>query len=666
MNGQQYLILDYETRSEADLKAVGAFEYASHSTTEILCVAWRIGTRETLGIAPTYVWSPFLGGSQNDKLIEVLQQPKIIKVAHNALFEQFITSNVLTRYMKLDRPFIQNHLTPEYWMCTASLAAALALPRNLEGACQSIGLQKQKDMAGHRLMLKMTKPRTPTKNNPAKWHETSEDLKRLIDYCVHDIEAETELFLKLPPLSPMERKVWELNQKINLRGIRVDRELIESILKMIKEEIKYLNEETFNLTSGEVPTTKQVAKLKNWLAETQDLYLPDLRSKTISDVLATIEMTPTARRLLEIRQMVSKTSTGKYEAFEARSRSDGIVRDILLYHGASTGRDTGTGLQVQNFPRGNVKGIRDYIEILRLGDLEFIRMFHRNPMEVFSSALRSMIISREKMSVYCGDFASIEVRVLFWLADNESGLQSYREKRDLYREIATSIYKVKLSEVNKDQRDVGKRAILGSGYGMGHKKFRETCIQFDQEVSENLAQKAIEAYRTMHSSVPKMWSNLEKAAISAVRNPSKQYKINHTTWYVKDKFLWCVLPSGRKLAYYNPTVRMNETSWGAKKDTLFFWSVNPKTKQWAEDKTWGGVLTENVTQAVARDLMMEAELRLEENGYEICMAVHDELLTEHGYGNLEEFKTLMSTVPEWAEGLPVEVDAWTGNRYRKG
>ncbi len=662
---QVYIVFDYETRGEDDLKRTGAWEYSL--TAEILCVAYRIGTKATLAKAPIKCYSPFYGPKLPAEFLAALENPRILKVARNALFEQVITQHALPKHVEGFDPELC--ADPAHWVCTASMAAALALPRSLEGACLALDLPIQKDMEGRRLILKYCKPRKATKHNKDRWHRKLSELKRIMQYCVTDVEADTAFFLAVPDLTPTEREVWILDQKINLRGIRVDREMITTVLRLVKEELEVLGRRFTGLTGLESPN--QRAKLLEWLNREPRLWpdplLPDLKAKTVADAIENPKFYPWHKEVLQIRQAFSKTSTAKYEAFDIRSRSDGFVRDLVMYHGASTGRFTGTGVQIQNFPRPHEKDLDTVAEVplILRGDLNEIQLVHRSPMNLFASMLRSVIQAREGTKFYCGDFSSIEVRVLFWCADNLEGLKAYEENRDLYREIATAIYKVPLDRVTKEQREVGKRAILGCGYGMGRIKFRDTCIQFGQPVTEKLAQIAVDTYRSTHSTIPSLWNNLETAAIRAVRNPDRRFKINHTVWFVANNFLWCELPSGRKLAYYHPTVKFAETSWGEKKETLFHYGVNPKTKKWEDQKTWGGTLTENVVQAIARDLMVCAMLRLEKAGYQTAIHVHDELLTEHPDGDIEEFKKLMALTPSWAGGLPVKVDGWAGSRYKK-
>ena len=303
-------------------------------------------------------------------------------------------------------------INPAEWLCTASLAAAVALPRNLEDACIALELPVKKDMEGNRLMKKISKPRKPTKHDKRKWHCKKKELLRVMEYCKQDVEAQTLLLLRLPPLTPTERKVWELDQKINLSGCKVDRPLIQSIIKMLAVEIKHLDRETVKLTGGALKSTRQREVLKKYLASI-GCNLPNMKAKTIDDMAASGLVTGKPLRLLRIRQGVSKTSNAKFHVFEQRSRTDSRIRDILMYWGASPGRWTGKGVQVQNFPRGFTKWYDMPLlrETLREGDLEMVRLLYGDPLQAFSDALRSMIIADEGEEFFVGDFSAIEARV---------------------------------------------------------------------------------------------------------------------------------------------------------------------------------------------------------------------------------------------------------------
>lgn len=676
---KHYLVLDYETRSIAPLKKTGAHEYATHAWTRILCAAWRIGTRDSLRSAPTKSWSPFLDGAiVPQELVEALADPDVTIVAHNALFEQVITRHVLTRYtIGPKKKEIIKNLPPARWECTAALAAALALPRKLEGAAMALGLVSQKDIIGHKLMLKYCKPRKPTKKNKNIWHNSAAELRRIVEYCVKDVDTEVELFLASPSLTALERKVWELDQKINLRGFKIDRQLVDTILKMVEEETGNLNRETDEMTLGALASTAQRDGVLEFL-EREGVRLPNLQAKTVSDAIASGMVAGEAKRILEIRQAISKTSTAKYKAMEMRSRTDGIVRDILLYWGASTGRWGGMGVQPQNFPRG-IQGLDAWgaVEVLRTGDLELVRLLYGDPMTLFASCLRAMIVARDGYEFHCADYVAIETHVLFWIARHEEGLRALRARRDLYKEMAADIYGLPLDKIAKESRErfVGKESVLGCGYQMAGPTFRKNCIKKGVEISEDMAKLAVSKYRQKHSPVVKTWSNLERAAIAAVKNKGKRYSINRTTWYVKGRFLYCELPSGRCLAYYGPAVR-TVVKWDEEKEALHHWGMNNYTRKWEFAPTYGGKLTENVVQAIARDFMAEAMLRLEEHGFDVVLSVHDELLSEAPKGKFDPtapigthfdgvYSRLMTQNPAWGADCPIRVEGWKGPRYKK-
>lgn len=666
---QIYQIKDYETRSALDVKKVGAVEYARHPSTRILCCSYRIGTKKDLLSQPIEHWSPGLRGVANQVSLRKFRQAAgnrdIKKVAHNAAFEQAVTEYVLPRHL-----FGQQspEVRAEDYICTAAMASAMALPRKLEDACHVLRLPVQKDMEGHKLMLKMSKPRRATKYDTRPWHNKMSDLLRLIQYCDVDIDAETHLFLSLPMLNSFEQQIWILDQKINKRGFLADRQMVDTVLKMVGEEIQNLNLETERLTEGELYSTTQRDALLEYLERREGVSLPNIQAKTVEDAIETGLVVGKAKRLLEIRQGVSRTSLGKYPAFELRSRSDGRVRDGLMYWAASTGRWGGKGLQPHNFPRGDaIKDVDLACDVIKQGDLELCRLLYGDPLTLFSNCLRPVIMAPKGKELFCGDYAGIEFRVVFWLAGHDVGLEAIREKRDSYREMATHIFSVSLADVTDAQREVGKRAVLGCGFGMGWKKFGLTCEQFGGPVTNQVAKRAVAAYRKIHHPVPQLWYNIENAAKQAVKNPGKKYSINKTTWWVDDKYLYCQLPSGRLLSYYGPKIRHEETPWGEKRPVLYHWGVHPKTKKWVLQKTWGGTLVENIVQATARDVMAWNLPRLEKAKYELILTVHDEDIAERdfGKGNVQEFEKLMATNPPWSEGLPIQVKAWKGYRYKK-
>jgi DNA polymerase len=651
---------------------VGGWEYSVHPSTEILCAAWQVGTRETLKDAPVLWWAPGLEGGQLADLIASISNPDITLVAHNAYFEQVITRNVFAaRYMysmkeKLKAP-------PERWICTASLAAALALPRKLEGAGAALRLPVQKDMDGNRLVLKWCKPKKPSKKDPSTRHTDQTELKRLVEYCRTDVKVETELFLRCPPLTDKERRVWLLDQRTNLRGVLADRDLVSKSLAMIETETTRLNRLVAK-TTGLKSATQRDALLK-WL-EGEGVFLPNAQRKTIEDAISGGMAEGKALEMLNARLAISKTSTAKFVAFEGRSRHDGRVRDTLVYHAAATGRWGGSGVQLQNLPRPSLKDTNQAAEIVKEGCLETVRLLYGNPMEVFSSILRGVLVAPPGYILDVADYASIEARVLFWLADHADGVKAFKDGRDLYREMAAYVYAKPLASIEKDsfERFLGKSAILGCGYGLGFKKFVDMVFLLsNKRITEEMAKRAVDGYRAKHAPVTKLWGNLERAAKAAIESPGKTFKINKTAWYVGRvggiPFLFCRLPSGRRIAYCEPKIESVKTSWGEPRLAMTYSCVNGKTKKWGRESTYGGALTENVVQAIARDFMAEAMLRADDDGrWQLALSVHDELVAERdvfsGATN-KEFCDLMAELPDWAEGCPIAVEGFETERYRK-
>lgn len=647
-------VIDFETRSRIDLKKSGATKYAQDTSTDILCVAWKVN-----GV--TSVWYPI-----NEKVPGYFKQlffdPNVTFVAHNASFEQSITEWVL--FPKYFDSFDYNKfLSPERWICTAAKAAAHSLPRSLEEACIALDLPVKKDMEGRKLILKYCKPRRASKKNKAEWWEDPADIKRLGEYCRTDVEAEYLLDQRLPDLNPTERRVWCLDQKINKRGITVDLESVKTALEMVDREAARNIKRVQELTSGAIQNTTQREVVLNYINE-RGAGLPNLKADTVRVALKDYELDDECREILEIRQATSKTSTAKFKAFVDRTCKDGRLRDNLIYHGANTGRWSGSGVQLQNLAKAKIKDVDRAIEILKTGDNDLMRFEFGDVSTALSACIRGMITASPGKKLYCADYASIEARVLPWLAGDEKTLEVFRKNGDLYVEMAAEIFKKDPIEVTKEERQLGKIAILGLGYGMGKKKFFETCAAWGSPVSEELAARAVNAYREKFHLVVAMWRNIEHAAILAIKK-NKVIKINRVTWFMRNGFLHCKLPSGRLLSYYKPRVVMKSNQWGGESLEIRYWAMNGLTRQWEETGVYGALLVENIDQAISRDLMAEAMLRIDDAGYDILVSVHDELIAEHDRGSVEEFCKLMATLPSWGAGIPLACEGWSGERYRK-
>lgn len=652
------IYIDFETRSKADITKEGAWRYAEDPSTEPLCLAFAV-----MG-APVDLWVP--GEVFPRDLAYYIDQGQLVE-AHNAFFERAIWRNIMVpQYGWPDIPDAQ-------WACSASRVAAHAIPRALDKAGAALGLAIQKDQEGKRIMMKLTRPRKPTKNNSNVWHEDHADYRKLYNYCVDDIKAERALSNRIRPLSDFERQVWLLDQKINERGVRVDLEAVEAAMVIADQYKGKLNRELERLTRGEVVSASQNIRLLDWL-EGQGLDMDDLTKASVIEALENVTKTMDdiqalqnkikIVRVLEIRQQYAKTSTAKYAKIRKMVCKDGTLKDLYLYHGAGTGRWTGKGVQPQNLPRNKFKGdLETAYEILKQRDPEAFEMGYPDVLDTLSSLIRGCFIPSEGKTFYGGDYAAIETRVLFWLAGEEKGLKLFHKGKDLYVDMAKTIYEKE--GISKDERTLGKQAMLGAGYQMGHKKFRETCAFHGIVISEDLAQKAIQTYRNKYDIVVRFWNDQEWAAKEAVVTgwPVRSGKV---LWKKNKGFLYCRLPSGRCLAYYDPRVELVDTPRGQQKEGVTYMHVNSMTKQWERTKTYGGKLVENITQAVARDLMVYAMLNLDKAGYEVVMHTHDEIITEiDERGSVRRFGNLMAQLPNWGAGIPMNVDGWKGKRYLK-
>jgi DNA polymerase len=652
------VVIDLETRSEVDLKKAGVTVYAKHPSTEVLCVAYKIDNKKTK------IWWPVLGEDTPDDFFEAVYEGAEL-VAHNVSFEWSIFEYCYREKYDVFLP----HLPIQDWRCTAAKAAVHALPRKLADACEALKLKVQKDKDGHKIMLKMSKPRSAwvKKGTGDKYFWKKEEVEKLGRYCMTDVDAEAELDDALPDLIPSEAEVFRFDHLINKRGVKVDLPLVKKILRMIKEESIILHEEFRELTNDKVKSPAQVKELLALLHDDLDVYLENLKAPTVVEALLNPDLDPTARRLLEIRQALSKTSTAKYKAFlNMVSKDDHRLRDTLLYSGASTGRWSGRGVQLQNLPKGKIKNTELASSVIEVGDFDFVKVCYPNASELFSSCIRSMLTASPGHNLYAGDFAAIEARVLFWVADYEAGLKMFRENVDLYVKEASDIYNKEERNILDGERQLGKVAILGLGYGMGEKKFLDTCHAWGiKNITPEIAKKAVKNYRKKHRLIPQLWAHVEQAAIAATLNHGETFTINKTEWTHNGKFLYCKLPSGRSIAFYGAEVKKGKTPWGDIRPVLYHWGVNSTTKKWEFTKTYGGKLVENICQGIARDLMAFSMIKTEKKGYATLLTVHDEVVSEHEEGSVEDFERLMSKTPKWAKGCPVVSKAWKGFRYKK-
>lgn len=758
--------IDFETRSACDIMKQGAWQYSLHPTTEVMCLAVRLPSwpAARLWAAPIdYSW-----GKQDELDPEALAELFIwialggLIEAHNAFFEQSIWLNICVP--KLNWPEVEQ----TRWRCSAAKASMHSIPRSLGGACAALDLPVQKDGEGRKLMLKLCKPRKPRKaeqlllvardeaiydqdpdaldkaeeelrgsgwDGTHFWHDSQEDLAGLFQYCQTDVDSEHCLSEALPDLPEHELRIWQMDQRMNLRGVLADVKLAQVALKLVDQVAGQMTRELQAITGIEGLKASQRKAIREWLA-TQGVDIPDTTGATLDEWLAKEDFKkkkPACHRVIRVVREVNRTSTAKYVSVLQMAAADGRIRDLMMYHGAGTGRWSGKGLQPHNFPRGNIKDMDLAVEVLMSEDVEYIKAMYGEIIETLSGTLRGVLIASPGKDFMVADYAAIEARVIAWLAHADQALDVFRSGKCIYMDMATDIYgyPVTNKKTQADERQMGKQAILGLGFGMGFITFLFTCHKYNitftkeqcrrivgdrwieledymeryffperfcppEEVSRNkkngtvrrnriskaglilkeviheliLMKHIVDAYRKKYPMIVQMWQDVEDAAVAAIRSPGRavKSKLGRCTFVVEKRFLKCYLPSGRALHYCDPKLTQRPTPWGDKKDIVLFMGVNPVTKQWSRDDTYGGKLVENITQAVARDLMAEAMVNADESGlYEVILSVHDELIAEvdKDKGSVEEFEELMSKTPGWAEGCPVAAEGWRGPRYRK-
>lgn len=570
------------------------------------------------------------------------------------------------------------NLPPSRWKCTAAKAAAVSLPRNLEAVALVLDLPVKKNMDGRRLMLKHSKPRPQWSKwdktgrigpEPVKWYEDEFERMFIHEYCVTDTDVERYVDKTLPDISPSEQKIWELNQESNLRGLKIDVECVKRIITMIKSEEIGMTKMLRKITRGYVQTPNQRDKMLKWLRD-GGCQIENLRAGTVKEILENGKLSNHAKGVLTIRALVSKTSNKKYFAFVDRTcEDDERSRDFSLWHGANTGRNSAVGIQIHNFPRGKHKDTDSIIEDILTLDIPTLKVLYGDLFSLFSSCLRGMITASKGNELFRADFNAIECRVLNWVSFNSAVLKDFEAGVDQYKKMASRIYGKPVKDVTDEERFLGKVAVLACGYGMGWKKFLSTCVDAYgvKGMTEELAKKAVQVYRETNHKVVQAWYNVERAAISAVQKPGYAFKVHRVTYYVKDKFLWCVLPSGRKLAYFKPSIRMKTTPWGEPKACLHYWAVNSQTKKFERVHTYGGSLIENICQAISADVMRNGIVNAVNDGFQYAFEVHDELVCEakKDTKTVDDYIACLTTLPEWAKGLPVKAEGWAGPRFRK-
>ena len=631
--------IDFETRSAVDLRKTGVYKYAADQSTDIWCMAYKAPWSDDV-----LVWQP---GDAVDTHLEDWIMAGGLLSAWNANFERVIWNEIMVGRYQWPATKIKQ------WRCTMAQASAMGLPRALGQAAAVLGVEEQKDKAGAALMLRMARPRKVNADGSYTWWNTKDKIEQLVAYCRQDVRTELSVAETLNAMPDSERRLYQLDQRINDRGVKVDIDLIDRVSKLANTASENIDAEMKRLTNGQVKAATNAMDLTAWLRG-YELNVNSVDKQTVTRMLAMDGLHPIIKQVLRLRQDGAKSSTAKYDAMVNAANADDRMRGLLMYHGAATGRWSGRLVQPQNFPRPQKK--QDELdEIIAKLKADKDVSEHGAGTVLASDLLRSMLIAEDGHRLMFADYSAIEARVLAWVAGQNDLVETFRKGGDVYKEMASAIYNVDVESVTDGQRQVGKMAILGCGYGMGGKRFAEQCATMGIKVDEDEAKRIVAVYREKNDRIAQYWRDIEQEFVEMVKGAGRLRTVG------------LPLPSGRSLTYHNPRIIQRETPWGAMRDTAQVDTLNSVTRQWVSQIIWGGLLTENVVQATARDIMATAMMALEVKGYNVILSVHDEIISEvpDGFGSLDEMIDIMTQVPAWAQGCPINAEGKEGKRYRK-
>ena len=653
--------IDFETRSTLDLRQYGTYQYALHPTTDAWCMAYQIGDSEVeiWKMGETY---PFEGFDHGESFR--------LSGWNSGGFERIIWNVIM--HQRYGWP----HMPLEQWDDTMAAARTLGLPGKLE-TCAGVLQVAQKDSKGHQICLRVARPRKVHEDGQIVWWDTDKaKMRALYSYCKQDVVVERQIRdLVWPVFTEQEKKVWAMDQRINDRGVRLDIPAVRGAMLCADVAVGEASKEMEKLTGGFVRSVNNPGDIRAWM-RSRGVPTNTVKKEFLAELLL-----DNPRRFPEeiyavaqLRLDAGKTSTAKLSKMDKLANAeDHRARGLLFYYGADTGRWAGRHVQPQNLPRGEIGPAaleEELFELLRDGEVEALSMLYGPPLLAISSSLRGMIISGDGHDLMAADLASIEARALAWLAGEERVLESFRAGIDPYVYMASRMFDIPLEEVTKDQRQRGKTVVLGAGYQMGWETFQGYAEDYGVYLSEAEAKAYIALFRSDNPNIVSFWKELNRAAIMAVCNPGKHYQAGRVWFYKDGWFLWMILPSGRRIAYAAPKIIHRPLPWDPENEQpcVRTMQVNSMTKKWSPRTLYGGLLAENATQAVARDVMVEGMFNLEAHpDYHPILTIHDEVVAEvaQGTGSVEEMSDLMCTMPAWASSLPLAADGWRGHRYRK-
>ena len=647
------MFCDFESYSDVSVVKVGALAYAQHPSTEGLCMSYRFGIN---GV--TKIW--IAGEPIPPEVKEHIESGGIVR-SWNVEFEFAIFNFAMTR---VGWPLVR---IPQC-RCTKTDAMALTLPASLAQCGGALQLDNQKMSEGKALIKLLCLPQKPTKKQPLTRltpQSHPELFEELYKYCIRDTDVEVDIFTRLPmSIDKRETALFHQCMGINLRGLPIDEKLVDACLEAKQKYVEVAKARILELTDGKVVNSNSIKQCKDWLL-TEGVDMPGMDKLNVAKQLKK-DLAPEVREFLELRVETAKTPVKKVDRAKLSLCEDGTIKNNLIFTKATTRRYAGSGFQLHNLPKASADNVDELIGIYLNGKTDGRKVFTD-----VSKLIRPLISTEhleEEQQLIVSDFSGIENRVITWLAGDAKALQVIKNGEDAYKEVAKGIYGLdSIDDVTKEQRQLGKIAVLTCCFGGGAKMLVSVCQdQWDIKISEAEAKAIVKGYRDVNSKIVSLWYDLERAFIKATSQPGTVVTVSKFKIRTYKGYLFVRLPSGGHLAYYDPKVMPKKTPWGQMKITFSHIGINTYTKKWERLFATPGRLAENVTQAVARDVLAFSMMRVENGGFNIIGCIHDEIIClEDMYAKLEDMEALMKKVPEWAKGLPIDVEGYTAKRFRK-
>lgn len=651
----KYLGIDIETFSPVDLTKAGVYAYAGHPDFEILLFAYSADN------GPVQIVDIASGELVPDEILQAMEDPNVLKTAFNANFEITCINSFKG---------LQVFVHAEQWECTMVKAAMVGLPLSLSQVAEVLKLDMQKMTEGKKLIRFFSMPCTPTYANRRRTRNlptTDPDKWELFKkYCIRDVEVEQAIREKLDfyLVPEFEKKLWVVDQRINDRGIMIDLPFVKAAIDMDETTRKKLEKEAVKLTGLSNPNS--TTQLKEWVSTETGTEVDTLTKTAIPDIMEATDCDKVTR-VLEIRQEMSKTSVKKYSTMLAAVGFEDRIRGLFQFYGANrTGRWAGRMVQVQNLPQNKLRDLDTARDCVKSGDLDLTEMLYGNVPDTLSQLIRTALIAREGDTFIVADFSAIEARVIAWLAGEKWRLDIFKNNGDIYCASAAQMFRVPVEKngVNSHLRQKGKIAELALGYG-GSVGALTQMGAVRMGIKEKELPELVSQWRASNPKIVNLWDSVNTAAMETFIhgqphqiNPGVGFEINKGALFVH-------LPSGRKLSYLK--ARLGENRFGGQ--SLLYEGMDQTTKKWKTLETYGGKLTENIVQAIARDCLAESMIRVEDAGYRTVMHVHDELVIETkketAEANLDRVCRIMGEPIPWAEGLILNADGYITDYYKK-